>query len=290
MSRSNCLLKRHYQFDNVEGIGSRSHRQSWQWGPLEPPSTQSCSTMICLTFCSTDIRPPRFQTYRQFPEPPTFRFSELAKLRFYRYKDLDPQGLNLRSRPLPANLVEGIQKLRSAQGGAIPLDCQKKFRPAPLCAMFILKVVPTKEVPGITLWGCLAKRTRHLLFGGDSSWLSGEQLYQFSSNSRAPLTRLVERFNLEGRRAPSTRPPTGYSITRQHGGNTKSTTFALAERKHPGAETMGISSLYPKGIDFRALRGQEISQCAIYSAHGALRDSTRRPPCPKHATSHPDIL
>jgi hypothetical protein len=41
------------------------------------------------------------------------------------------------------------------------------------------------------------------------------------------------------------------------GGKTRSTTFGLADRKHPGAETTGISSLYPQQQQIPWLDGSE---------------------------------
>ena len=49
--------------------------------------------------------------------------------------------------------------------------------------------------------------------------------------------------------------PPGYSITRQHGRQYQIHNICQPERKHPGAETMGISSLYPKRNRFPGSTG-----------------------------------
>ena len=71
------LFKGHHQFDDVERVGARDRPRRKRCRPPGLRPRPSCSTMICFTFCLTDMSPPSCSQASRFyraPERPRHPF------------------------------------------------------------------------------------------------------------------------------------------------------------------------------------------------------------------------
>src|ERR1700676_4624650 len=103
-----------------------------------------------------------------------------------------------------------------------------------------------------------------MLFGGDSTWLSGGNLISVLNSGEPAKARhkspQLKKLSLEGRRGPSTRPPTQIFYSEpaweaisnpQH--------LPWRNENNPARKQLEFLLYSPKGIDFQVLQEQGIA-------------------------------